>query len=164
MITRKGFCGIIMAGLVLMLIANVVIAQDTVTYDPLPTVTVQPTNTPPGPPHIRPTAVVTLGPPREYPATLDVWCWHLADRTVCIARLVTNDEFVVLSLFTKVGRSYADRIINYYPLTVEIIWMDVACGEWLGKFEIKVMDDWFDAPDRSKEVIKYCNFIPTMSK
>ena len=120
------------------------------------------TNTPP-PPYVRPSPTPTPGPPREYPATLDVRCWHHATRTICIATLVTNGEDVIPALYTKIGRSGTSRIINYYPLTVEVTWFDVRCGEWLGEFEIKVINAYGETPERSTEVIKHCAFIPEVN-
>ena len=115
------------------------------------------------PPDIRPTRTPT--PAEEYPATLTVRCWHHADRTICFAVVVPNGENVILALYTKAGRSYEDEVINRYPFTVQITWMDVECGEWLGKFELKVLDAFsWEYPERSIEAIKRCAFIPEVTR
>ena len=181
MIARSTICGIIGVGLVLMLLANVSSAQDEVKFSvelvdvtpELVKATPEPTNTPPPPddppptvlPGIRPTRPPgTPLPPREYPATLNVRCWHHDSRTICIAVVVTNDEGVVLALITERWRSYSAEITNYFPFTVEVTWFDVKCGDWLGKFELKALDAFgIETPDRSVETIKNCVFIPEVT-
>lgn len=176
MITRKGFCGIIVTGLVLVLIANVVIAQEPVTFSesqgtvtfsvsastPEPTNTAPPAPTPP--PHIRPTGTPGATPVDPYPGEMEVKCFQVLglDLWRCYVYVITHGKLTMLGMSDYHPYTYTSQAGNDW-WSITFSFYGVECGDIAAKFVLLTSGFPPYSFDRHTAQ-KYCNFISGVSK